>query len=178
MLPIFHNFLEFSYKNLSENALSISMKTLTVLTIIIGGYFAEKFIINALKHFLENKKVNKHSALLIRKIIRYSINLLLIILILQNLGVEISPLIGALGISGVALSFGMKDMISNIIAGMLIMAYQQFKVGDEIKIKDWQGKVIDINIRYTTLQTEEMTVFVPNSVLYSTTVAIIKPKNF
>ena len=71
----------------------------------------------------------------------------------------------------------MKDMISNIIAGMLIMAYQQFKVGDEIKIKDWQGKVIDINIRYTTLQTEEMTVFVPNSVLYSTTVAIIKPKN-
>ena len=47
-----------------------------------------------------------------------------------------------------------------------LLQYAEQKINDEIKIKDWQGKVIDINIRYTTIETEDMTVFIPNSVLY------------
>ncbi len=165
-----------SYAHLTDYIVPAVIKVCIVLAFFIANRIILRMVIKGTSNFCKRKHINSHTCLLIKKTIRYSINILTIILALQNIGIQITPLVTALGVSGVALSFGMKDTISNIIAGVLIMAYQQFKVGDHIKIKDWQGTVIDINIRYTTLQADDMTVFIPNSVLYSATFGIIQEK--
>jgi len=172
-----NNFLQFSYHEIISHIATISIKVVIIIAIFITSRILKRLSDRSMKNVCKRRNIDHHTCMILKKTIRYSITALAIILALQNTGVEVSPLIAALGISGVALSFGMKDTISNIIAGILIMVYQQFKVGDHIKIKDWQGKVIDINIRYTTLHTDDMTVFVPNSVLYTTTVAIIHQKD-
>ena len=78
------------------------------------------------------------------------------------------------GITGIVLSYGMKDIVANFIASVLILANKEIKIDDYIKIKDWEGRVTDINLRYTTIEYQNMTIFIPNIVLYTNTVAVIK----
>lgn len=166
----------FSYENMSQLLIPITIKATIIIATLIAVRVLIHFTNKGISNFCRRKNINSHSCLIMKKAVRYSIRIFALVFILQNIGINVSALITALGVSGVALSFGMKDTVSNIIAGILIMAYQQFKIGDHIKIKDWQGEVIDINIRYTTIKTEDMTVFIPNSVLYSTTMAIMQKK--
>lgn len=172
-----NNILQFSDHEIASHITAISIKAVKVIAIFITSRMLKRFTDRSIKNVCKLRNIDYHTCMLLRKSVRYSITILAAILILQNLGVEVSPLIAAMGISGVAVSFGLKDIIANIIAGIFIMVYQQFKVGDHIKIKDWEGKITDINIRYTTLQSDNMTVFVPNSILYTTTVAVIEPES-
>lgn len=176
-MEYFQNIMQFYYQGITTHFMTISLKVFTVIAIITASRVLKIFANRSIKNACKFKDIDDHTCMLIRKSIRYSITALSAILILQNIGIEVSPLIAAMGISGVAVSFGLKDIIANIIAGMFIMVYRQFKIGDYIKIKDWQGNITDINIRYTTLKNEDMTIFVPNSILYTTTVAVIIEKS-
>jgi small-conductance mechanosensitive channel len=118
--------------------------------------------------------LDNHSCHIITKAVRYIVTIFFGAIALQNLGIELSVFIAVFGITGVVLSYGMKDIVANFIASVLILGYKNIKIGDYIKIKDWEGTVVDINLRYTTLEYQKMTIFVPNIVLYTSTVGIIK----
>ncbi|MBI2352784.1 mechanosensitive ion channel [Candidatus Dependentiae bacterium] len=144
--------------------------TLLIYFMLIG---TRKFI----KSLCENNHFDTHTCHILQKSAHHFIIFIGIVLILQNLGINLTPIITALGIFSVAISYALKDFISNIIAGLILIAYPHFKINDYIKLKDWQGKVIAINLRYTTLQDKDMTIFIPSFVVYTTTIAIIKPTN-
>lgn len=167
---------QMSYDKASQFLIKLSIRACIIIAIVIATRIIIKLAKNGIIKVCNTQNIDDHTSLIFHKIVKYSINSLGIVFALQNIGVDVSALVAALGISGVALSFGMKDTVSNIIAGILIMLYKQFKVGDYLKIKDWEGEVIDINIRYTTLKTDISTVFIPNSILYSMTMAIIDKK--
>jgi small conductance mechanosensitive channel len=142
--------------------------------IIVGT----RIIISTITPFIHDlctkNNLDQHSCHVLSKTVRYTLTIFGVTIALQNLGVEVSMLIAAFGITGIVLSYGMKDIVANFIAGILIMGYKHIKINDYVKIKDWQGQVIDINLRYTTLRYEEMNIFVPNLVLYTGTVGIIR----
>lgn len=66
--------------------------------------------------------------------------------ILQELGINITALLGAAGILGVAISFAAQSSVSNIISGIFILVEHPFSVDDEIQIDEHTGKVVDINL--------------------------------
>jgi small-conductance mechanosensitive channel len=57
----------------------------------------------------------------------------------------------------------MKDAISNLVAGLIIIVYEPFDLADTIELDGTRGKVVDIDLRYMTLQTESENVLIPNS---------------
>ena len=81
---------------------------------------------------------------------------------LGTLGVNITALVAGLGLTGFALGLALKDAISNLVAGLLIVVYAPFDLEDTIDIAGTRGKVVDINLRYVTLQTEAELVLIPN----------------
>ncbi|MFS8507191.1 MAG: mechanosensitive ion channel family protein [Candidatus Babeliales bacterium] len=86
-----------------------------------------------------------------------------------------------LGITGFAFGFALKDTLANVIAGVFIILYQPFKIGQYIQIPVTsslinQGNVIKINLRYTTLESEKEFVLIPNSMLFTNAITIIKHK--
>jgi len=117
--------------------------------------------------------LDHHTCHIINKVVRYVITIFGATIALQNLGVEMSMLIAAFGITGIVVSYGMKDIVANFIASILILGYKHIKINDHIKMKDWEGTVVDINLRYTTLHHQGMTIFIPNIILYTQTVAIL-----
>ncbi len=153
---------------------SFFIKLCIAIMIMIFARILIKGITPAIHDLCNKNNLDNHSCHIITKIVRYLITIFFAAIALQNIGIELSMLIAAFGITGIVLSYGMKDIVANFIASILILGYKHIKINDYIKIKDWEGKVIDINLRYTTLEYQNMIIYVPNIVLYTSTVGISK----
>lgn len=153
------------------NMMYTYISLLISLSIIGGGLYV---VYNLLKRALQSNDTDPIVQDLILQIAKWMSFTYLGIIILENAGVSVGPLLATLGVTGVAIGFAVKDIISNIVCGVLIIIYRPFKAGDKIIIKDWQGIVQTINIRNTIIKHENMTILVPNTKMYSETIAIIK----
>lgn len=84
--------------------------------------------------------------------VRIIIIILAAMMILQEIGLKIGPLIAGAGIAGLALGFGGQYLIRDIISGLFIILENQYRIGDIININDTGGLVEDISLRKTTLR--------------------------
>ncbi len=100
-----------------------------------------------------------------------------IITSLGTLGVDVSALVAGLGLTGFALGFAIKDTISNILAGVLLLVYRPFALKDYIEVKGMEGQVKAIDLRYTTLKHEGQTILLPNSLLFTNPITIGKAQS-
>ncbi len=84
---------------------------------------------------------------------------------LQELGLDITPVIAGAGVVGLAVGFGAQSLIKDVIAGFFIILEGQFAVGDVIKTGDISGHVERLNLRVTTLRdfSSGAVHFIPNS---------------
>ncbi len=79
-------------------------------------------------------------------------------------GVQVGPLLGALGVGGIALAFAAQDILQNLIAGVLLQVRRPFRIGDQVKSGDFEGRVDDIDLRVVQLTTYDgLTVYLPNA---------------
>ncbi len=109
----------------------------------------------------------KEAVLLLgERTIRALIVLVGLIVILDHIGFNISALLTAIGIGGLALSLAAQDTIANMISGVIILIDQPFRAGDRIEIQElntW-GDVVSIGLRSTRIRTlDNRLVIVPNS---------------
>lgn len=96
-----------------------------------------------------------------------------VVLALSELGFNVSALVAGLGLTGFALGFALKDAISNLVAGMMIVIYKPLELGNIIEISGTKGKVVNINLRYITLQSDNITNLIPNALFLSNKLSII-----
>jgi small-conductance mechanosensitive channel len=87
------------------------------------------------------------------------------LVLLQSLGVSITPLLGALGVGGLAVALALQDTLANLFAGVHILASKKVQPGDYVALDGGQeGYIVDINWRNTTIrQIQGNLVVVPNS---------------
>ena len=82
-------------------------------------------------------------------------------------------LISTLGIGGVAIGFAFKDIFQNFLAGILILMTRPFRVGDQIRFKEYEGTVEDIQTRATFIKTYDgRRAIIPNGELYTNSVLV------
>jgi len=112
-------------------------------------------------------ELDAHLTMLFVRAARVGLWTLGIITSLGTLGVDITALVAGLGLTGFALGFALKDSISNMLAGVLILLYRPFQIGDQITISGFEGKVMSIDLRYTVICSDEKKVLIPNSKLFT-----------
>ncbi|WP_372727096.1 mechanosensitive ion channel family protein [Nocardioides sp.] len=76
-----------------------------------------------------------------------------VLYILKTLGIEVTPLLGALGIGGIAVALAVQSVLSNAIASIILQVRRPFRRGDQIATNDLEGRVVDINLRTVRLVT-------------------------
>ena len=85
------------------------------------------------------------------------------IMALQNLGVELLPLIAGLSIAGAGIALAMQGVLGNVVAGLTIIFTRPFRVGDYISIAKEEGQVLEIKLFSTTLGHADLSkVVIPN----------------
>ncbi|MBD1890163.1 mechanosensitive ion channel family protein [Coleofasciculus sp. FACHB-SPT9] len=89
------------------------------------------------------------------------------VIALGVLGLDIGALLGALGLTSVAIGFALKEVFSNYISGMILLAARPFRLGDQVTIKEFEGTVTQIQLRATTLNTYDgRKVYIPNQEVF------------
>jgi small-conductance mechanosensitive channel len=145
-----------------------------VFIVLRGIIFLQKFLGYILQKTLSNNGENEtavHGISIIMNIALWSIGILLV---LQNLGFEISTLIASLGIGGIAIAFALQNVLGDLFSSFAIYFDKPFKIGDYVSIGTDSGNIKKIGLkttRITTLQGEELVV--SNTELTSTRI-----KNF
>jgi small-conductance mechanosensitive channel len=93
------------------------------------------------------------------------------IIALGILGLDFATLLGTLGLTSVAIGFSLKDVLSNYISGVILLAARPFRIGDQIVIEEYEGTVVQIQLRATTMRTYDgRLVYIPNQRVFQSSV--------
>lgn len=115
---------------------------------VIAYFLSEKN--KSLKLFTSNR--SKTYLRLIRSVIRYLFIMITILILLQINGINVSSMLAGVGIAGVIFGFAIQDVLKDIIKGLDIISDQYFQVGDVIKYKGMEGKVLAIGLKCTKIK--------------------------
>lgn len=92
--------------------------------------------------------------------------------------INVSTIVAALGVGGIAVSLGFQDTLSNLIGGLQLTLLRVIIPGDHIRVGSDEGVVTDVGLRHTTIEnTSGQTVIVPNSVLSKSSFVKLPPTN-
>lgn len=154
----------------------MSKVVILAVTVVIA-YVIDRLARRVLHKALDVTEVP--SASIIINIARVAIWALAITSVLQPVfGIEPNAVITALGVTGVAISLGVQDTISNLIGGITLMVGKVLTIGDNITVGSTTGVVSDIDLRSTTVTKRGGNVeVIPNSVLSKTALEKIDPSN-
>lgn len=152
-------------------------KAVFLCVVAAVAYVADKLASRALRRVLDVSNVP--SASIFVNLARIAIWVLALTVVLQPVfGIEPNAVITALGVTGVAISLGVQDTISNLIGGLSLMIGKVISIGDEVTVGSTTGKVTDIDLKCTTVQLRSGNVeVIPNSILNKTALAKIDPSN-
>lgn len=124
-----------------------------MVAIRFGNMIVDKFFDNREKFKLvgEEKRFNTVKGI-IKSILRYAIYFVAFTPILETLGINVSSLIAAAGIGGLAIGFGAQNLVKDVITGFFILFEDQFQVGDYIETEGQAGIVEEMALRVTKLR--------------------------
>ncbi len=121
------------------------------------------YVFTRLATRFSKKHFSPHSSLLIGKGIFYGGTAIILLMALSDLGFQLTALLGAAGIAGVAIGFASQTSLSNIISGLFLVWEKPFGVGDAIKVGDHVGAVFSIDLMSIKLRTfDNRFVRIPN----------------
>jgi small-conductance mechanosensitive channel len=122
----------------------------------------------------ERLKLDSQITSLLVRISRIALIIFGVVTALGTLGLNVSALVAGLGLIGFALGFALKDTISNLLSGVLILAYRPFGMGNRIRISGYEGIVVSIDLRYTELESEGKKILIPNSKLFTDPITVLQ----
>lgn len=166
-MSFFQSAIESAKTWLSANITSI----LVALAILIVGYMIAKSIAKSFSKVLVAKGVDKAAASFIQSVSFVSLVIVVLIISLSHLGFQTSSLIAILGAAGLAIGLALKDSLSNIASGIMLITVKPFKAGDFVETSGLAGVVEKIEIFTTTFKTPDNKLIVlPNSTITGATI--------
>ena len=143
--------------------LKFGPKVLVAASIMIAGHFVGRWLGRMFEQLLMRFKLEAPVRSLLVRVAYLIVLVLFAIMALQNLGVELLPLIAGLGVAGAGIALAMQGLLGNIVAGLTIIFTHPFHVGDYISIGKEEGEVLDVTLFSTTLgHTDKSKVVIPN----------------
>ena len=138
-------------------------KLVVAIAILIAGYVVGGWAARATSRALVRLHLEPPVMALIERAVRIVVIALFGIMALQNLGVELLPLIAGLGVAGAGVALAMQGVLGNLVAGLTIIFTHPFRVGDYISIAKEEGEVLDITLSNTILGHADLSrVVIPN----------------
>jgi len=149
-------------------------RVIGVVLIFVVFFVLAKIIKRIITNAAERLKFDKNLTSLLARTSNITLTIFGFVTALGTLGVNVSALVAGLGLTGFALGFALKDTISNLLSGVLILLYRPFERGNRIKISGYEGIVISIDLRYTELDSDGNKVLIPNSKLFTDPITVFQ----
>ncbi|MBP8000403.1 MAG: mechanosensitive ion channel [Chloroflexi bacterium] len=130
----------------------------------IVGYLLSRFITALVKGILERARVDATLVSFATHLLYYFLLIFTAVAALNRLGIATASLVAVLGAAGLAVGLALQGSLSNFAAGVLIILFRPYKVGDFVKMKGETGYVVAVEMLFTTLRTlDNRAVIIPNA---------------
>lgn len=162
------DFIEKLWGNHSAQMLAIAYNGLLIIVVLFASHFGAKFLhrwINRTSNRFERFDATLVPILsTVASVAVYAVGL---VIILDFFGVNTTSILAILGAAGLAIALALKDTLSNIAAGMMLLILRPFSAGDSIAFSSTSGKVKEVGLFTTILETPEgLYISSPNSSLW------------
>jgi small conductance mechanosensitive channel len=148
---------------LLDLAIRFGPRLVVAILILVAGAMVSRWVSRWLLRMLHRLELEAPVRQLLARVTWAACFLLFVIMALQNLGVELLPLIAGLGVAGAGIALATQGVLSNMVAGLSIIFAKPFRVGEYVAIAGVEGTVETITLFSTTLaHIDRSRVVVPN----------------
>ena len=157
-------------------ALGWGLRLVGALLLLAVGLRIAGWISRLAQRGLERAEVEPTAVLFLRKVAYVLLMVVLLLAVLQVVGVPMTSMIAVLGAAGLAIGLALKDSLSNIASGVMLVSLKPFRAGDVVRIAGETGKVEAVSIFQTTLRgPDNQTIVLPNSLITSDSIVNLTP---
>ncbi|MGE4469026.1 MAG: mechanosensitive ion channel family protein [Desulfovibrio sp.] len=140
------------------------LRLLVALVVFYVGLLVSRRISRLIARIMERAKVDETLISFVRNMVHYLLLTAVGIAALGQVGINVTSFLAVLGAAGLAVGLALKDSLSNFAAGVLLILFRFFRVGDYVTVGGTSGTVKALNLFNTELSTpDNQKVFVPNS---------------
>lgn len=155
--------LDQAQSKLIDLGIEFGPRLFVAILILIAGYYAGRWVGRMLDRMLTHLEIDLTARQLLVRITHLMVVVLFLIMALQNLGVDLLPLIAGLGVAGAGIALAMQGVLSNLAAGLTIIFTRPYRVNEYISIAGEEGLVEAISLFNTTLSHPDLSrVVIPN----------------
>jgi len=152
------------FETVSYWVATYSMKLVAALLVFFIGKWLCGHISRLVVRLLEKNKVELTLIHFLENLIYYTLLVLVLVAAASQLGINTTSFLTIIGAAGLAVGLALKDSLSNIASGIMLIFLRPFKVGDIVTAAGITGQVATLNIFHTTINTlDNQKMIVPNS---------------
>lgn len=154
------------FENFQDMLFEYGIRFVITIAIIIVGFWLTKYVLKLLERALVRSQLDVSIHGFVKSISSFFIKMVVVITAVSVLGVNVTTFIALLSAAGLAVGLALKDSMSNFAAGVLLLLFKPFTVGDFIDAGGSMGTVQEITLLYTRMNTvDNKLVLVPNGEL-------------
>jgi len=143
--------------------LDFGMKALMALVIFFIGRMIARIVTKGLRKAMQSRKVDKILESFACNLVYWVLMIFVIIATINHIGVQTTSLIAIMGAAGLAIGLALQGSLANFAAGVLIVMFRPYRVGDFIEAAGISGTVLEVQILTTVLKTgDNKQIIVPN----------------
>jgi len=133
-----------------------------VVVALIGWWVARVVERAALRGLSRTPHMDAMVAGFIASVARYGALVLIGLIIIQLIGIQATSLIAVVGAASLAIGLALQGTLSNLAAGVMLLIFHPFRVGDEIEVEGKRGRVKSLNLFMTELVNDNVQILLPN----------------
>jgi len=143
--------------------IDFGIKAITALVIFYVGRIVARFIAKGIQKAMQSRKVDKILDSFVSNLAYWAMMMFVIIAAINQIGVQTTSLIAIMGAAGLAIGLSLQGSLANFAAGVLIVMFRPYRVGDFVEAAGISGTVVQVQILTTVLKTgDNKQIVVPN----------------
>ena len=147
------------------------IRVLGAIVVLVLGRIAAGWARGVTRRGLQRAKLDATVVPFLASVVYYGIGAVVLIAVLNLFGIETTSLIAVVGAAGLAIGLAMQGTLSNVAAGVMLLIFRPFRIGDFVEIGGTAGGVSEIGLFTTTLNTpDNVRITVPNGSVYGATI--------
>ena len=148
---------------ITVGALTVTTVLRAALTLIVGAILV-RVIMTLVDRALNKSERFAPLKVHVRPMVKFVLDVVLLLVVLDSLGVKVTSFIALLSVAGLAVSLALQNTLANIAGGIMIITAQPYSIGDYVSIDSTEGTVVRIGLSYCNFTTpDNKEVQIPNS---------------
>ena len=148
---------------ITQYAVQYGFRIMGAVVVIIAALFVANSVGRLFERWLNKQDLEPPLRLLLLRLLKALLVILGVLIALDQLGVQIAPLVAGLGVAGLGVGLALQGVLSNVVAGLSIIFTKPYRVGEHISLLGVHGDVAKIDIFTTTLlHPDHSRIVIPN----------------